>query len=350
MYLSNETYIKDIEKTIEYSNTDFLRNKSVFITGSSGLVGSFFVDILRYLNKTQNYNIKIYATFSSQKSFQKRFPNSIDESNFIPVIWDIQEPIKLDLKPDYIIHAASNTHPKLYACAPVETMKLNFLGTMNVLDFAKNNKNCRTVFLSTLEIYGENPAVTCFKEDDYGFVDFRVLRSCYPESKRACETLCQAYFSEYSLDIITARLGYIFGPTVNLESSKADVQFLNNVLKGQDIILKSKGEQKRSYCYVADVASALFTLLKKGKSGEAYNIANKNSNIQLKDFASAIAEIASANVIFQLPSEIEEKGGSKVQNSILSSKKIEKLGWHPIFNLYESIKHTVEIKRGVYCV
>ena len=137
----------------------------------------------------------------------------------------------------------------------------SFASAQDALEIAKKNDKCRTIFLSTLEVYGEDKTVESFKEDDIGYVNFMISRSCYPESKRLSETLCQAYIKEFNLDIVIARLGYIYGPTIKLSSSKADVQFLNKALSGENIVLKSSGMQKRSYCYVADTVSALLTVL-----------------------------------------------------------------------------------------
>ena len=348
MYINNIIYKNDIKKII-HKDFLFLKNKTIFITGASGLVGSFLVDTVMYMNKYCDLNTKIIANFSSVKSLEERFVSYNNNNLFIPIIHNINNPFELDDKVDYIIHAASNTHPALYAEKPVETIKLNITGTINVLNFAQKQKKCRTIFLSTMEVYGENLEIESFEENQVGYVNFMIPRSCYPESKRLCETLCQSYIKEFNQDIVIARLGYVFGPTVKLSSSKADVQFLNKALNGENIVLRSQGLQKRSYCYVADVVSALLTILNKGIRGDAYNVASKSGNVQLKDFAETLAEVANVRVEFQPPTQIEIQGGSKVQNSTLNSNKLENLGWQPAFDLYESIKHTLEIKKAILC-
>ena len=346
MYRYNPIYIENIKKII-CNDFEILKNKSILITGAGGLVGSFFTDVLMYLNQNLNYNTKIYATFTSESSYEDRFKSYINEDLFQPVIQDITKPFDFDLQVDYIVHAASNTHPLLYATKPVETIELNIQGTLNLLNFAKKQKNVRTIFLSTLEVYGEDPNIDSFCENDIGYVNFNISRSCYPISKRLGETLCHSFINEYSQDIVIARLGYIYGPSVRLNSSKADVQFLNKALIGEDIVLRSKGTQKRSYCYVADTVSALLTILSKGKCGEAYNIASPEGNIQLKDFANCLADIAGVKVEYCLPTDLEIKGGSQVQNSLLNSQKLLDLGWEPKFKLKEGIENTYKIKQMI---
>jgi len=344
MYSNSSLYVQDIETVLKNDFSPF-RGKTFFMTGTSGLVGRFLLDILMYLNINYDFNIHIYATFSSSKSAENCLNDYGASKYFHALIHNINESVKNNLVPDYVVHAASNTHPELYTKYPVETMKINFIGTVNILEVAKRNPKCRTLYISTLEVYGEDFSRKKFSEHDIGFVDFTLPRSCYPESKRACETLCQSYRKEFGMDIQIARLGYIYGPTVNLNSSKADVQFLCDALNYKNIIMKSSGMQKRSYCYVADVVSALLFILIHGKNGEAYNIASPSGNILLKDFASMLAKLAGVSIEFKLPSEAERQGYSTVKNSTLNATKLEQLGWCSMFSLEEGIAHTLHIKR-----
>ena len=344
MYINNQLYRDDIGRILN-SDYSYLKNKTVFITGSTGLVGSCLIDVLMYLNRTLNYNIRVIATFRSEDSAKNRFKSYLKDNKFKILIQDINEPIKYIEKVDYILHLASNTHPKLYAENPVETIKLNVTGTLNIMDFARKHHNSKTIFTSTLEVYGENENIEKFREDNIGYVNFMKARACYPESKRVCETLCHSYKQEYNVDFNIVRLGYIYGPTVKLDSSKADVQFLNKALNSENIIMKSEGLQRRSYCYVLDTVSAMLMVLQKGSSGETYNIASINGNVLLRDFAQTLAEVANVKIIFELPTEKEKLGYSTVQNSTLDSIKLEALGWKSEFTFKEGIEHTFNIKR-----
>lgn len=349
MYFQDKIYINNFQ-TIKKECFDNLRSSNILITGATGLVGSCIVDFLMYLNEYFKYDVNIYAvTRFSSKAFE-RFSSYANYCNLHIVECDLSKEIpNIDVNIDYILHAASNTHPELYAKNPVETMCINFIGTLNILKFMQQNyRKSKMIFLSTLEVYGEmqkNKIYFC--ESDIGKVDFNLSRSCYPESKRACETLCQSFIKEYELNITIARLGYIYGPTVDLSSSKADVQFLKCALEQKNIIMKSKGIQARSYCYVVDVVSALMFLMINGKNGEAYNIANKESNITLKDYAVALADRADVKIEFCEPSDIEKEGYSTVQNSTLNSDKIEQLGWRPQFSLREGVGFTLAIKKNI---
>ena len=111
--------------------------------------------------------------------------------------------------------------------------------------------------------------------------------------------------------------------------------------------MKSAGLQRRSYCYVADVISGILTILLKGKNNEAYNIASTKGNVQLKDYASTLANIAGVQIKFEELSELEKQGGSTVLNSTLDSSKLESLNWESKFSFKEGIEHTYKIKKEV---
>lgn len=346
MYIVNKLYIEDIRK-IYTKDFSLLSNKSVFITGASGLIGSCIVDILMFLNQELNFNINVWATFSNEESFNNRFPSYKNNPFFHPLIQDITKTFrfKTDFNLDYVIHAASNTHPYLYGTKPVETIQLNIIGTLNVLNFVKTKTNLKSIFLSTLEVYGVKDNIEAFDENNIGFVDFMKPRACYPESKRLCETLCHSYNQEYSTNIRIARLGYIYGPTVKLNSSKADVQFLNNALNNENIIMKSSGMQRRSYLYVLDAASAILTVLLKGECGSTYNVAAKSGNILLRDYAKKLSEIANVNIIYESANKKEQLGFSTVSNSTLCGNKLKLIGWNAKFTFDEGIEHTYKIKK-----
>ena len=351
MYINNKLYIEDIKKIIT-EDFSLLKNKNVFITGASGLVGSCIIDILMFLNQEFAYNINVWATFSNEKSFIQRFPSYQQSQYFHPIIQDITKAFKFDIdfNVDYVIHAASNTHPHLYGTKPVETIQLNIVGTLNVLEFVKTKPNSKSLFLSTLEVYGSKENVEAFEENNIGFVDFMKPRACYPESKRLCETLCHSYNLEYSTNIRIARLGYIYGPTVKSDSSKADVQFLNKALNNENIIMKSAGLQRRSYLYVLDTASALLTILLKAENDSTYNVAAESGNVLLRDYAKKLSEIANVKIIFENAGEEEKLGFSTVSNSTLCGEKLNCLGWNAKFTFDEGIEHTYKIKKELACL
>ena len=182
-----------------------------------------------------------------------------------------------------------------------------------------------------------------FDENYLGYIDCNTLRAGYPESKRCGEALCQAYHSQKGLDVVIARLTRSFGPSIKLSDSKASTQFLKNGLNKENIVLKSTGTQYYSYTYTADAVTGLLTVLLKGESGDAYNIADASCDIQLKDFAQIVSQKAGTSVIFELPNSVEAAGFSKATKARLDGSKLHTLGWLPYFSIEEAIQRTLII-------
>jgi len=342
--IENDLYIEDITRlTKENINFDKLKNCSILITGARGLIGSFLIDTIMYLNINKDLNCKIFAMGFSDK-MKERFNYYLNNDLLTYIVQDVNQYINLNIKVDYIVHLASNTHPILYATNPISTITTNVIGTNNLLDFAARNMSKRFVFASSNEIYGENRGdIELFDEDYCGYINCNTLRSGYPESKRCGEALCQAYITEKKLDIVVARFTRTYGPTMLLDDSKAISQFLLKALNNEDIVLKSDGKQYYSFTYVYDAVYGLLKVLLDGKSGEAYNISNSNSNITLKDLANTVANIVGKKVVFDLPSDVERDGFSRATKALLNSKKLERIGYNPKYNIEEGIRRTINI-------
>ena len=211
-----------------------------------------------------------------------------------------------------------------------------------MLKLADKCKAKRVVFASSNEIYGENRGdVEKFNEEYCGYIDCNTLRAGYPESKRCGEALCQAYIKQKQLDVVIARLTRTYGPTLLESDTKAMSQFLHKAIKGEDIVLKSKGTQYYSYTYVSDAVAGLLTVMLLGKCGEAYNIADEKSDIRLRDLAETIAESVGKKVVFDVPSKNESAGYSKATKARLDSSKLQKLGWHARYDIKDGINRTI---------
>ena len=178
-----------------------------------------------------------------------------------------------------------------------------------------------------------------FSEDYSGYVNCNTSRSCYPSSKRAAETLCASYAAEYGIDVVIARPCHIYGPNFTETDNRVYAQFIRNILKGEDIVMKSSGEQFRSWCYVVDCVSALLFILLKGVSGEAYNIADSVSVITIRQLAEMLSGIG--NVVIDAPSVAEKKGYNPVSKSVFSIDKIETLGWEASGSMKEKMIKTI---------
>lgn len=315
---------------------------NILVTGATGLIGGCLVETLM-LNPKRDYHV--YASGRNEERVCKRFKEFVEDVAFHFVRYDVQEPLKCNVTFDYIIHAASNGSPNFFAQEPVEVMKSNIYGVVNLMDYGLAHGMKRMLYVSSGEVYGEGDG-RIFTEDYSGYVDCIKLRSCYPSSKRAAETLCVSYAAEYGTDVVIARPCHTYGPHFTEQDNRVYAQFVCNVLHGEDIVMKSTGEQFRSWCYVVDCVSALLYILLKGGNCEAYNIANPESNISIRELANIIAEIGGKKVVFENPDKEEKKGFNVVSKSLFSIQKLSNLGWKAITSIQRGLENTIiELKR-----
>lgn len=343
----NPYYREDVQYVAELNLPwNRLRNNSILITGATGMIGSFLVDVIMFNNKEHDLNCNVFALSRNEIRAKDRFGYCLDNClfNFIP--YDINEPlIRKDIdKIGYVLHLASNTHPMVYATDPIGTITTNIIGVKNMLDFSVEHDADRFAFASSNEIYGENRGdVEKFDERYCGYIDCNTMRAGYPESKRCGEALCQAYIKQKKLDVVVPRLTRSYGPTLLKSDTKALSQFLHKAIEEEDIVLKSAGTQYYSYTYVSDAVSGLLTVLLCGDTGEAYNIADESSDIMLKDLAAIIAGSCGKNVVFEMPDETEASGYSKATKARLDSEKLQALGWKAHYNIADGITRTIQI-------
>lgn len=344
----SKLWLSDIDETIEnLPDINELAGKSLLITGCSGLICSTIIDVIVHWNRTHNEKIKILAAGRNEKKINQRFDPYYKEEWFAFLSYDACSIETIVSCPcDYIIHGASNASPNKIVEEPVETMLSNFLGMRVLLEQAKSNWTERVLYISSSEIYGRKEGNQPYKTNDYGYIDLLNARNSYSIGKRAAETLCASYAAEYGVDSVIVRPGHIYGPTAVESDNRVASAWAYDVARGKDIVLKSDGSQIRSYCYCLDGASAIFKVLLKGKSNNAYNISNPNSIITVRRLAEILAECAGVQVRMELPSEIEKKGFNPMDNSSLDSSALEKLGWRGLFNAERGLHHTVSIIRG----
>jgi len=180
--LDNNLYLEDLDYIC---NLDLpyekLQDKNILISGASGLLGSFLIDVLM----RKNLNCHIYALLRNKEKAEKRFSSYLDNDLFTIIAHDISKPLELEDKMDYIIHLASNTHPLQYSTQPITTVTTNILGLINLLEKGVNDNCVRFVFASSVEIYGQNRGDTEYFYEDYcGYINCNTLRAGYPESKK----------------------------------------------------------------------------------------------------------------------------------------------------------------------
>lgn len=339
----NKQYVDEIRDFSQSIDLSYFDHKSLLISGACGLVMSYLIDTLLF---DKERDITIFAIAYSERDME-RFPK--DEKRISYLRGDVRNPnLFRDFKEhvDIVINGASIVDPKGYKEHPIDTMLINLCGTKNLLDVAAR-EGSTFLLTSSCEIYGESD-VDLINEEYCGKLDTMDVRSCYNESKRASETLCVAYSVEKGVRSLIARLSRTFGPTQSPNDTKALSQFMKNAILGEDIVLKSKGEQLFSFTYIQDIVSGLIVILSKGKTMNAYNVCNREI-LRLKEVAQICASYNSKDVVFDLQNDAYSSSGySRASMAIQDPSKLESIGWAAKVPLSEGIFHTISILKELY--
>lgn len=336
----SQVLLEDMEQVVSDGNIpwDKMRNSTALVTGATGTIGSALVRAMFAANKKHGIGIRILAS-GRDKERAKQLIEAYGAEFFGH---DICGPLEVNGSVDYILHCAAVTKSSEMAANPVSVIETSIRGTSNVLALAKEKCVKSMVYLSSMEVYGRtDPALPSVTEDELGFVDLKTMRSCYPESKRMCECMCNCWSAQYGVPVKIARLAQTFGAGTQREDPRVFAQFARSALTGKDIILHTEGKSRGNYCYISDAVRGLFLLLMKGENGEAYNIANPDAGMTIREMAEVVADKVCGNkasVIVDKPQDIEKRGYAPDAERRLSTEKIEELGWKAKFSLAEMYK------------
>lgn len=337
----NEKTLQAVEPLKEEFN-----KTTVLITGATGMIGQNLVAVLLAMNEQLNTHVHLVAHARNKAKADKLFKMYSDREDFEVVISDVKE-LKVEKNVDYMIHTAGVTGgSKQHIDFPMRTISTALDGMKNILDMAVEKKCKGVVYLSSLEVYGNSGlASKDIYETDGGYIDPTNVRSSYSESKRMCECMCASYTKQFGIPTYIARLTATFGYGVTYKDNRVFAQFARSVIEKKDIVLNSTGETVRNYCDAEDAATAILMLLVRGTAGQAYNIANMETDISIKDLAQKFIETfpeSNISLKFDLKEDVAKLGYNGIMRNVLNSEKLMSLGWKPIFSMQDMIKRLVD--------
>lgn len=317
-----------------------LDGKTVLVTGATGMLASYIIWLLLSLREQAGIRVSVIALCRDAQKAEAYFGPFAGKPYFRLMLQDVCEPIPCEGPVDYVFHLAGNASPHFINADPVGIMKCNLLGTMNVLECARACRTKKVVFASTREVYGKNEEASRLDEQAFGTLDPLDDRSCYPESKRAAETLLKSYYLQYGVPFNVVRIAHAYGPTMKLENDgRVMADLMGDAVAGRDIVLKSSGEAVRAFVYVTDAVVGVFTVLLCGETAKAYNLANETEPVRVKELARELAALSKTQVIV---SEGEQKGYCAYRRTALDTSALERLGWKPEVSLQEGINRVLQ--------
>jgi UDP-glucuronate decarboxylase len=321
-----------------------LSGKTVMVTGAAGFLAAYMIETLLFLNETQQLNVTVIAVIRDRNGFAQRFGHHQKRTDLICKEQNISLPMQVNRPIDFIIHAASQASPKYYASDPVGTLSANTLGTAYLLELARNHNVKGFLYFSSAEVYGETARVPT-SESDYGYLDPLKVRSCYAESKRMGENMCVSWHHQFGVPAKIVRPFHTYGPGMRLDDGRVYADFVADAVNGRDIVLKSDGLTRRSFCYLADATAGFWMVLLSGANAKAYNIGNPDGEISIYDLAHLVAKICSdkhISVRTELRKESESYLASQISVTCPDITLAIELGWSPITSLENGFLNTIK--------
>lgn len=345
---SNKVILEDLE-VICQSGIDWGRfsGKTVLITGANGFLPAYMAESLLYVSAALRLDIKVIAMVRNITKAKTRFADYADDKNLIFIEQDVSNPVNIatDIPVDFIVHAASQASPKYYGTDPVGTLSANVLGTINMVNLAKEKNVESFLYFSSGDVYGQvGDDHIPMTEDYYGFLDPTKVRSCYGESKRMGENICASWYHQYNVPAKMVRPFHTYGPKMLLDDGRVFADFVSDVLTNRDITLHSDGSARRAFCYLSDATIGFFMVLLNGKNGEAYNVGNpyqEHSILELAEIMVSLFPNKGLRVIMANKDTGNLYLKSPVARNSPAIAKIKELGWEPVISARDGFYRTV---------
>jgi len=320
------------------------RGKTVLVTGASGFLPAYMVETLLFLNETEAIRCKIIGVVRDVQRAAARFCHYLGRPDLALIKADVSQPLELETRCDFVVHAASPASPKYYGVDPVGTMTANLMGSYYLLNLARKWNSEGFLFFSSGEVYGQvSPDKIPTRENEYGFLDILNPRSSYAESKRASETLAVSYSHQFAVPCKIVRPFHTYGPGMSLNDGRVFADFVNDLVHRRNLCLRSDGKAIRAFCYLSDGVTAYFRILLNGLSGQAYNAGNPSAAVSIGGLAEILVSLFPhwGLKVDRLDEPTENYLPSPVSVNVPNVDRLTALGWQAKHDIRDGFSRTV---------
>lgn len=312
-----------------------LSGERVLVTGAGGFLGGYLTRTLLSLHRYGKVQRAVHVTalVRSSKRARARLADILMDPQLEIRESDLSSIARIDLRGfSYVLHAASQASPRFYRIDPVGTLLPNTVGTAALLEGLKGSSDARgMLFVSSSEVYGEVADDVVLDETAYGFVDPTAIRACYAEAKRFGEALCAAWHHQYKIPTYIVRPFHTYGPGLQADDGRVFADFAFNVIRGENIVIRSDGCARRAFCYVSDAIAGFFTVLLTGEPATAYNVANAAGELSVKELAELLISLYPEKKLSIQYSHISPNSPylpSTQRRVVPNTSRLCGLGWH----------------------
>jgi len=333
--------------------TNTLHNKTILVTGATGLIGSGLVNALMAMP-----GVNVIAASRSGQKIKTAFSNHLGKANFSCLPADVNSPMPGEMpRVDAVFHAAALISRESIAKTPADVIATSLFALKNLMDMLVKQKeqgsSARLVVFSSATVYGNKTnGDIVVGENDTSIADALEHNNApYSESKRMSEVLARAYAKQFGLDVVIARPSWVYGDSPFPNLGTAVFEFIKNALESKDIVLNGTGFPRRDNIHVDDVVSGLLRLLEQGKAGEAYNISTAGdlgSFAAIDEIAGVIAGIAREKL--RHDTKVVYKAGMGTTRNpgiICDNARLKALGWTPTVSLSDGLSRMIQSQNSI---
>ena len=347
MKYASEIVQNDLQQINSSAFLSRVTSKSkVMITGCNGMIATYLLYYFLFLNDHYDKQLSIYAITRNLDKTREKFSDLLCRDDIQFIEHNVNELFSFNFKVDYIFHLASSADPKNILSNPVDIIKANTIGTINVMEYARKMNVKKVIFSSTREVYGKmDDGCLEVSEDSLGIIDQLGVRACYPESKKMGECIINSYHLQYGISYVIFRIAHTYGPGMPINNDgRIMSDLINNVVKRENIVLKSDGSAVRGFLYISDLISGMMHAVFLGDDNAVYNICNEDENISILDLAKKLIKLfpeRNLKLAYQQIGSKEKEAYCKFKRVKMNTDKLRKLGWYPGVNLDAGLKNTV---------